>query len=97
MRLPGDLAAAALERLEHARAILGPIDIVGITELSPCWRSLLHGLASRVPVRWIAGPRTIPPWLNREVVEVVEEEPQAPAAVAVRAATAYHEAIEALR
>ena len=97
MKRPGDLAAAALERLEHAPAILGPIDIVGITELSPCWRSLLHGLASRVPVRWIAGPRTVPPWLNREVVEVVEGEPQAPEVVAVRAATAFHEAIEALR
>ena len=71
MRRPGDLAAAALERLEHAPAILGPIGIVGITELSPCWRSLLHGLARRLatsrlrrratPVRWIAGPRTVPP------------------------------------
>ena len=97
MKRPGDLAAAAIERLEHAPAILGPIDIVGITELSPCWRSLLHCLASRVPVRWIAGPRTVPPWLNREVVEVVEAEPQAPEVVAVRAATAFHEAIEALR
>ena len=97
MKRPGDLAVAALERLEHAPAILGPIDIVGITELSPCWRALLHGLASRVPVRWIAGPRTVPPWLDREVIEVVEEEPQAPEVGAVRAATAYHEAIEALR
>ena len=97
MKRPGDLAAAAIERLEHAPAILGPIDIVGITELSPCWRSLLHCLASRVPVRWIAGPRTVPPWLNRKVVEVVEAEPQAPEVVAVRAATAFHEAIEALR
>ena len=97
MRRPGDLAATALERLEHAPAILGPMDIVGITELSPCWRSLLHALASRVPVRWVAGPRTVPLWLDREVVEVVEEEPQAPEVVVVRAATAYHEAIEALR
>ena len=97
MRRPGDLATAALERLEHAPAILGPMDIVGITELSPCWRSLLHALASRVPVRWVAGPRTVPPWLDREIVQVVEEEPQAPEVVAVRAATAYHEAIEALR
>ena len=97
MKRSGDLAAAALGRLEHAPAILGPIDIVGITELSPCWRSLLHGLASRVPVRWIAGPRMVPPWLDREVIEIVEEEPQAPEVVAVRAATAYHEAIEALR
>ena len=97
MKRPGDLAAAALKRLKHAPAILGAIDIVGITELSPCWRSLLHALASRVRVRWIAGPRTVPPWLNREVVEVVEEEALAPEVVAVRAATAYHEAIEALR
>ena len=97
MKRPGDLAAAALERLDHAPVILGPIDILGITELSPCWRSLLHGLASRIPVRWIAGPSTVPPWLSREVVEVVEDEPQAPEVVAVRAATAYHEAIESLR
>ena len=31
MQRPGDLAAAALERLEHAPAILGPIDIVGLS------------------------------------------------------------------
>ena len=97
MKRPGDLAAAALERLEHAPAVLGPIDIVGITELSPCWRPLLHALASRVRVRWVAGPRTVPPWLDRDIVEVVEEEAQAPEVFAVRAATAYHEAIEALR
>ena len=97
MKRPSDLAAAALERLEHAPVILGPVEFVGITELSPCWRALLHALARSVPVRWVAGPRTVPPWLDRDIVEVVEEEPQAPEVVSVRAATAYHEAIEALR
>ena len=60
MMRPSDLVTAALERLDHAATLFGPIEIVGITELSPCWRPLLQALATRVPVRWIAGPRSVP-------------------------------------
>ena len=97
MMRPADLVAAGSARLEHAPALFGPIEIVGITELSPVWRPLLHALAARVRVRWIAGPRPVPDWLDGAAIEIVRDEPQSPDVTAVSAATAYHEAVEAMR
>ena len=97
MMRPADLVAAGRARLDHAATLFGPIEIVGITELSPVWRPLLHAIAGRVPVRWIAGPRPVPDWLDGDLVEIVQTPPQTPEVSAVSAATAYHEAVEALR
>ena len=97
MLRPADLVAAGRARLDHATTLFGPIEIVGITELSPVWRPLLHAIAGRVPVRWIAGPRPVPDWLDSDLIEIVRTAPQTPEVFAVSAATAYHEAIEALR
>ncbi len=97
MMRPADIVVAALQRLDHAVTLFGPIEIVGITELSPCWRPLLLAIAARVQVRWNAGPRSVPDWLDTGLIEVARTEPQAPEFVTVSAATAYHEAIEALR
>ena len=97
MMRPADLVAAGCVRLDHAAALFGPIEIVGITELSPVWRPLLHALAGHVPVRWNAGPRPVPDWLDREAINIVREEARSPDISAVSAATAYHEAIEAMR
>ena len=94
---PVDLAAAGEARLEHARALFGPIDIIGMTELSPVWRPLLRAIAGRTPVRWIAGPRALPDWLDADLVDMVRAQPETPEVSAVSAATAYHEAIESLR
>ena len=94
---PVDLAKAGLERLDHAATLFGPIEIVGITELSPIWRPLLHRIAGQVTVRWIAGPRPIPEWLDGDVIRIVREELQRPEIAVVSAATAYHEAVEAMR
>jgi hypothetical protein len=94
---PPDLVKQALARLDHAPEIFGPVDIIGFTELSPCWRGLLHTLATRVPVRWIAGPRSVPEWLDGHVVQIVRSEPHKPKVITVSAATAHHEAVEALR
>ncbi|MQV20287.1 PD-(D/E)XK nuclease family protein [Sinorhizobium meliloti] len=92
-----DLVAAAMQRLKHAPTLFGPIDIVGITELSPCWRDLLLALAKVTPLRWIAGPRAVPNWLDGSAVAIVRSERQSPQVSSVSAATALHEAIEALR
>ena len=97
MMRPADLVAAGSARLDHAAALFGPIEIVGITELSPVWRPLLHALATHVPVRWIAGPRPVPDWLDGAAIEIVRDEAQSPEVSAVSAATAYHEAVEAMR
>jgi hypothetical protein len=97
MLRPADLVRLALQRLDHVGALFGPIEIVGITELSPCWRPLLHAIGAQVPVRWTAGPRSIPAWLDDGVIDVVRAEPQKPEIVTVSASTAFHEAIEAMR
>ena len=97
MMRPADLVAAGLARLDHAAELFGPIEIVGITELSPVWRPLLHAIARRVPVRWNAGPRPVPDWLDGEAVQIVRDEAKSPGISAVSAATAYHEAVEAMR
>jgi hypothetical protein len=60
MMRPACLVGAAMQCLAHAPALFGSIHIVGITELSPCWRPLLHALAGHLPVRWTAGPRSVP-------------------------------------
>ena len=97
MMWPADLVAAGSARLEHAPALFGPIEIVGITELSPVWRPLLHAIAAHVPVRWVAGPRPVPDWLDGAAIEIVRDTAQSPDVSAVSAATAYHEAVEAMR
>ncbi|MDP3593566.1 PD-(D/E)XK nuclease family protein [Phenylobacterium sp.] len=97
MMRPADLVAAASLRLGHAKAVLGPVEIVGITELSPCWRPLLQALTTHIPVIWTAGPRPTPAWLEGTRVTVNRTGPQTPAINAISAATAYHEAIEAVR
>lgn len=93
MMRPADLVSAALKRLVHAPAVLGSVEIVGITELSPSWRPLLSALAAHVPVTWVAGPRPVPEWLAATNVEVLRSDAQRPAQHMVSAATSYHEEI----
>ena len=94
---PFDLAEKAVERIEHTRAIFGDIEINGLTELSPCWRSLLQAMGTHTTVEWLAGPRKVPDWLDRSSIHIQESTPETPATPCVSAATAYHEAIEAVR
>ena len=94
---PDRLVAAATQRLGHAQAVLGPVEIVGITELSPCWRPLLQALTHHTAVSWTAGPRPTPSWLEATGVTVTRSDPRRRRFVRVSAATAYHEAIEAVR
>ena len=94
---PTDLAEQALARQDHIPAIFGKIDIQGLTELSPCWRPLLQGAASHTQVRWISGPRRTPDWLDTNHIQVHSSQPHEPQTHRVNAATAYHEAIEAVR
>lgn len=97
MLRPVNLASQALARLPHAPALFGDIHIQGISDLSPCWRELLFGLAATTPVHWRAGPRSVPAWLDGSAVEIIRSEPTTPQVEAVSAANGNHEAIEALR
>ncbi len=97
MMRPVDLVAVATGRIAHAPAVLGPTEIIGLTELSPCWRTLLKALTAHIPVQWTAGPRTVPTWLEGTGVSVSRAPGESPKLSAVSAATAYYEAIEAMR
>lgn len=97
MRRPVDLASQAMARLHYAPALFGEVQIIGISELSPCWRELLVRLAETLPVRWNAGPRSVPEWLESSSVDIIRSEPATPQIEAMSAASGYHEAIEALR
>ena len=97
MMRPADLVSAGMLRLAHAKSIFGEVEIVGITELSPVWRPLLHALGEHTKVRWIAGPRPVPSWLDGTRVNIEKSEKQSPTFESISAATAYHEAIEAMR
>ena len=88
MMRPLDIVAAATARIAHAPAVLGPMEIVGLTELSPCWRPLLQALTAHIPVRWAAGPRSVPAWLDGTGVTVARAPAHAPGISAASAATA---------
>ena len=97
MMRPVDIVTAAVQRIAHAPAVLGPMEIAGLTELSPCWRPLLKALTAYIPVQWTAGPRSAPAWLEGSGLHLSRGPASAPVLSTVSAATAYHEAIEAMR
>lgn len=96
MLRPADIVAAATARISNAPNVLGDVELVGLTELSPCWRPLVRLLSEHVSVRWNAGPRAAPDWLVDGIV-VERSAPVSPAVTSVSGATAYHEAVEAMR
>ena len=97
MMRPVDIVSAAIGRLAHAPAIFGSMEIIGLTELSACWRPLVKALAERMPMQWTSGPRAVPAWLKESGVAVARRDAAAPTVRSASAATAYHEAVEALR
>jgi hypothetical protein len=55
MKRPKELVELACGRIGHAPAVIGPVEIHGHSEMSPCWRPLLAALTTMVPVVWVAG------------------------------------------
>lgn len=97
MLCPPDLARAAMQHIELAPRVFGTIECVGMADVAPCWRPLLLALAARLELCWRAGPRPVPEWLGLPAAQVVTEPAQTPSVSAFNAATAQHEAIEAMR
>ena len=97
MMRPVDLLQRASARFHLAKAILGPVDVRGLSDLAPCWRPFLLALAKHVPVTWSAGPRPVPAWIiDTQIAPIVDAKTE-PTISSVSCATALHEAIEALR
>jgi len=94
---PADLVTAALRRIGHAPACLGPITIVGRTEMSPVWRPLLSALNTVTPVTWAAEARRVPEWLGATGTRIETRAPESPTVRCLSCASPRHEALEAMR
>lgn len=94
---PAEMARRATTRLAHAPVLLGPVEIMGVPDLAPCWRPIMRALARHVPVQWHAGPRPAPAWLAGTDVAIVTTAPSTPRITCCSMATPHHEAIEAMR
>lgn len=97
MRIPPQLATAALERITHSPAVLGPVTVRGVLDPDPCWRPVLSALAAAVPLEWhkVAGADVDLEWLA--AARIVPTEAQQPQEAVVICAEPRHEVIEALR
>jgi hypothetical protein len=93
---PNDLKTLALKRIALAPNILGPIKIVGRTEMSPVWRDVVIALAGVVPVVWEAGARSVPDWLTGNIAVSTSASPNAPTRNC-SCADGSHEVLEAIR
>jgi len=96
LRLP-DLVKQALQRLDHAPALLGSVECRFLPDLPPCSRPLLIALARRVKVTWNAGPRPVPEWVQDTDLRIITAPPIVPDLRVITCATARHEVIEAMR
>ena len=97
MKRPKELVELACSRIRHAAAVLGPVEIHGHSEMSPCWRPLLAALTTTVPVAWVAGARSTPSWLDKMKIDVRREARNDPELRLLSCATPQHEALEAFR
>ena len=97
MLRPEELVERAQARIGLAPKVLGPIEVHGHSEMSPCWRPLLSALADVTPVTWIAGVRSVPDWIDRAKITVERESRSVAQIELFSCATPNHEALEALR
>jgi hypothetical protein len=97
MKRPQELVELALARIGFARTVLGPIEIQGHSEMSPCWRHLLHVLAQVTPLTWVAGSRHVPEWLRSMRAQIRTEPPINAEPILYSCAHPHHEVIEAFR
>lgn len=94
--LPHDLRAAALERVDRAPALLGPVRIEYLSWIAPLWRPLCNHICAFVSVEWMAPAVADSTWfagsIKRETLPRGSAVPQA-----ASCADPHHEAVEALR
>ena len=96
MLTPRDLRAAAARRLVHAPAVLGTVELEGVVNVAPVWRSLLQSLAENgVPVTWRDPGPSDRTWFIGEAV--VPARTPCAALEVVTCANPRAEAVEALR
>jgi hypothetical protein len=92
--LPRDLRSAAMGRSSQAKALLGPVTMVGLVSVDPIWRSLVNELARFTEVVWDLPCQSDHAWFRGTVRPRAPFTPQLSAEVS---ADPKSEVIEALR
>lgn len=95
---PQALVALALERIERAPGLLGPLTLRGVADLDPVWRPLVLALGEVVPVRWESVASARPHWACNGAPFIWEETAGTrPQVKRISCANPRHESLEALR
>jgi hypothetical protein len=97
MKKPKALVDLACAHIALAPAVLGPVEIHGHSEMPVCWRPLLPALAAVVSVTWVAGPRSVPDWVDGKRIEIRRTQPNDATPYLFSCATPQHEVLEAFR
>jgi hypothetical protein len=92
---PRDLRDAALQRLRHAPAVLGPVELDHVVRVAPVWRRLLNILARNVRLTWRNPGAVDLAWFAGDFDHDPRPAPAEPEIIS--AATPHAEAVEALR
>jgi len=93
---PHDLRGAALGRIHHAKRVIGPVTIEGLSWIAPIWRPLVEALSSEIPVEWHAPAHAETEWFAGQVLRPDEAKAERDAS-AVSCADPHHEVVESLR
>lgn len=95
MLTPRDLRDAALERVEHALAVLGSVELQRVFWVAPVWRPLLLSLWESISASWRNPGCADTEWFPGEIL--AEKPDPVPTASVVTCANPRAEAVEALR
>jgi hypothetical protein len=91
-----DLRNAALERIEFASRLIGPLSIEGLSYVPPVWRPLIEALGKVVAVEWRA-PRQVDAGWFSGVLNTMAAPAGAIGQSVVSCADPHHEVVESLR
>lgn len=91
-----DLRNAALQRIQYAPKLVGPICIEQLSSVQPVWRPLIEALRKVVTVEWRAPSHAETKWFSGKVTTVATP-PGAACPTVVSCADPRHEAVESLR
>ena len=92
---PRDLRDAALQRVPHATAVLGSVELDRVVRVAPVWRPLLTALARQVPLTWGNPGDPDVAWFAGELGSDSRPTPASPEIVSCASPRA--EAVEAMR
>jgi RecB family exonuclease len=92
---PRDLRDRALERLAHATAVLGSVELDRLVDIAPVWRPLVEAIGRTLALSWRnPGVKDIA-WFSGKVI--TDQRPAAAAMVTVSCDNPFAEVVEALR